>query len=120
MMMQFMPLLEETKMEMYTQLMDITMPIFKDRTVIILMVLITVFDNESDESVKRIKNGFLTLLKRYLKENTKNNVDFDMQNVIKCFNTLPKFYKIFKEMRKESEKSKHNIISCRKSIIQRC
>jgi len=120
MMMQFMPLLEETKMEMYTQLMDITMPIFKDRTVIILMVLITVFDNESDESVKRIKNGFLTLLKRYLKEHTKNNVDFDMQNVIKCFNTLPKFYKIFKEMGKEPEKSKHNIISCRKSIIQRC
>ena len=29
-MMQFMPLLEETKMEMYTELMACTMPIFKD------------------------------------------------------------------------------------------
>ena len=56
-MMQFMPLLEETKMEMYTELMACTMPIFKDRTVLILMVLITVFDLESDESVKRIRMG---------------------------------------------------------------
>ena len=105
-MMQFMPLLEETKMEMFTELMSCTMPIFKDRSVLILMVLITVFDLESDESVKRIKNGFLTILRRYLQEHTKNDVDFDMQNVMKCITALPRVYKIFKEMRPENKTQK--------------
>jgi hypothetical protein len=100
-MMQFMPLLEETKMEMFTELMDCSKPIFKDRSVLILMVLITVFDLETDESVKRIKNGFLTILRRYFQEHSKNDVDFDMQNVMKCISALPRFYKIIKEMKSQ-------------------
>ena len=68
MVMQFMPLPEETKLKMCLQLMDCSMPIFKDRKVIILMILITVFDLDNEENVKRIKNGFLNILKSYLKE----------------------------------------------------
>ena len=86
-------------MEMFTELMSCAMPIFKDRSVLILMVLIAVFDLESDESVKRIKNGFLTILRRYLQEHTKNDVDFDLQNVMKCIAALPRVYKIIKQMR---------------------
>ena len=98
MMMQFMPLLEETKMEMYTELMNIVMPIFKDRTVIMLMALVRLFESENDESIKRMRNRFYTLLEGYVQETTKNDVGFDMQHVNKCFNILPKFYKIFKDM----------------------
>ena len=90
-------------MEMYTELMACTMPIFKDRTVLILMVLITVFDLESNESVKRIKNGFLTILCRYLQEHGLNDVDFDMQNIINCISALPRVYKLFKEMSRVEE-----------------
>ena len=98
MMMQLMPLLEETKMEMCTELMDIMMPMFKDRTVIMLMALVRLFESENDESIKRIKNRFLNILEVHVQETTKNDVGFDMQLVNKCFNTLPKFYKIFKDM----------------------
>ena len=108
-MMEFMPLLEETKLEMYTELMSCTMPIFKDRTVLILMVLITVFDLDSDKSVKLINNGFMNILLRYLQEHTKNDVDFDMQNILKCITALPRLHKMFKEMKMKPEKtnSKH-------------
>ena len=67
------------------------------------MVLITVFDLESDESVKRIKNGFLTILRRYLQEHGLNDVDYDMQNIINCITALPRVYKLFKEMSREPE-----------------
>ena len=70
------------------------------------MVLITVFDLESDESVKRIKNGFLTILRRYLQEHGLNDVDFEMKNIIHCISALPRVYKLFKEMSLEPEKTK--------------
>ena len=99
MMMQFMPLLEETKLEMYTELMNCTMAVFKDKTVLILIVLITIFDLQSDDRINRIRDSYLIILKRYLVKNTKNNADFDMKNILKCIKTLPKVYKIFKDMR---------------------
>ena len=102
MMIQFMPLLEETKLEMYTELMLVAMPIFKDKTVLILMVLITIFDLECNESVKRLRNGYLAMLRRYLMENTKNDVEFDMQSILKCIRALPKIYKIFTDMGKKA------------------
>ena len=98
MMMQFMPLLEETKMEMYTELMEIVMPIFKNRTVIMLMALVRLFESENDESIKRMKNRFLALLEGCVQETTKNDVGFYMQHMNKCFDILPKFYKIFEDM----------------------
>ena len=70
------------------------------------MVLITAFDLDGDKSVKRIKNGFLTILLRYLQEHTKNDVDFVMQNVQKCITALPRVYKMFKEMNMEPEQTK--------------
>ena len=103
MLMQFMPLLEETKLELYTEFMGLTFPIFKDKTVITLMLLITVFDHESDERVKRIRNGFLSILHGYLQDHTQNYVDFDMQNIIRCITALPRVYRIFKELKEEPD-----------------
>ena len=98
MLMQSMPMQEMTKTEFVTELMAFTMPIFKDRCVFILMVLITIFDLESGLCVKRIQNRFLTFLRKYLQEHSKNDVNFDMQNVTKCIAALPRIYKIFQEM----------------------
>ena len=85
-------------MEMYTELMEIVMPIFKNRTVIMLMALVRLFESENDESIKRMKNRFLSLLEGCVQETTKNDVGFYMQHMNKCFDILPKFYKIFEDM----------------------
>ena len=105
-MMDFMPMLEETKLEMYIEMTACTMPIFKDRTVLILMVLITVFDLDSDDTVKCVHNMFLNILRRYLEEHTKNEVDFEMKNIQNCITALPRVYKIFKGMNIERDKTK--------------
>ena len=102
MVMQFMPLLEETKLELYTEFMGLTLPIFKDKTVITLMLLITIFDHEGDARVKQIKKGFLAILHGYLEEHTVNFDDFDMKNITRCITALPRVYRIFKEIRVES------------------
>ena len=94
--MQFMPIPEETKYGMYTQLAESSMPVFKDRTVFILMVLLTVFDLESDESVRKLRTRFLSILRRYLEENTKNYVDYDMDRIIKCTKNLSLIHKILR------------------------
>ena len=87
-------MLEETKLELFTELECLTLPIFKDKSVITLMLLITVFDHESDERVKQIRNGFLSLLHVYLKEHTQNDVALDMQNIIRCVTALPRVLRI--------------------------
>ena len=70
------------------------------------MILITMFDLDSDETVKRIKNRFLNILTNYLGEHTKNDVGFDMQNINKCINALLSINRIFKEMT-EPEETQH-------------
>ena len=94
--MQFLPIPEETKFGMHTFLAESSMPIFKDRTIFILVVLLTVFESESDQIVIKIRNRFLTILRQYLLENTKNFADFDMTKVIQCTESLPRIYKIMR------------------------
>ena len=72
-MMQFMPLLEETKIEMYSELVECQMPILRDKNIIILMIIITVFDLDSVPSVRRIKNFFINILRTYIAEKSANN-----------------------------------------------
>jgi len=96
-MMQFMPLLEETKIEMYSELVECQMPILRDKNIIILMIIITVFDLDSVPSVRSIKNFFINILRTYIAEKSANNPEFEMCNVQKCFSTLPKIHAIFKD-----------------------
>ena len=103
MVMQFMPLLEETKLELYTEFMGLTLPLLKDKTVITLMLLITVFDLESDERVKRINNVFLSILQRYLEEHTVNTVSSDMQNIVRCSSALPRLGRLLSELREDKD-----------------
>ena len=110
-----MPVQEETKLKMFLEIMACSMPIFKDKTVIILMILISVFDLEGDLSVKRIRNGFIGILRRYLEEITNNDVEFEMRNIFQCINGLSKLDSIFKDM-KNSSKSQGKIISDGKGV----
>ena len=105
-MMDCMPMLEETKLEMNIEMTTCTMPIFKDRAVLILMVISTVFDLDSDDTVICVHNMFLNILRRYLEEHTKNEIDFEMKNIQNCITALPRVYKIFKGMNMETDKTK--------------
>ena len=105
--MHYMTIPEESKLSLYTELYSCTMPILQDKTVWIMMVLITIFDLDSDDKIKHLRDGFSTILKRYLEENTKSSVILDSQNIVNCINTLPKLARIFLEIKK-------NFSSCRK------
>ena len=94
--MQFMPIPEETKYGMYTQLAESSMPVFKDRTVFIMMVLLTVFDLGSDENVRKLRTRFLSILRTYLEENTNNYVDYDLERIIKCTKSMSTIHKILR------------------------
>ena len=95
---QFMPLLEETKVEMYGALRDCTKSIFSDKKIIIMMVLITVFDLESDQSVNRLNQYFLNILRTYIERHSKNGVDHDMKSIFTCISALPRLHRLLAEM----------------------
>ena len=97
-MMQLMPMLEKTKLELHTEMANLSIPIFRDKIVIILMILITVFEDESDQSVRLLKNQLLLLLKRHVKKQTKNNFYVDMKNVSKCIKYLKSMFKIINKV----------------------
>ena len=104
-MMQYMPLSEEMKLEMFKEMLPCCMPIFRDRTVFIFMLLLAVFDQDGDKSITIIKDNLLSILSRYLREKTTNNVSFDVQNIMKCVETLPRLLRIFLDM-KELQKQR--------------
>ena len=104
-MMQYMPLPEEMKLEMFKEMLPCCMPIFRDRTVFIFMLLLAVFDQDGDKSITIIKDNLLSILSRYLREKTTNNVSFDVQNIMKFVETLPRLLRIFLDM-KELQKQR--------------
>ena len=102
-MMQYMPLPEEMKLEMFKELLPCCMPIFRDRSVLIFMLLLAVFDQDGDRRITNIKENLLSILSRYLQEKTKNDVSFDLQNIIKCVESLPRLLRIFLDMKELQE-----------------
>ena len=109
-MMQYMPLPEEMKLEMFTQLISCCMPIFRDRTVLIFMLLLAVFDQDGEKQIENIRENLLSVLSRYLQEKTKNDVSFDIQNIIKCVETLPRLLRIFLDMSMMQEQKLKQIL----------
>jgi hypothetical protein len=67
------------KLEMFKELLPCCMPIFRDRTVFIFMLLLAVFDQDGDSSITNIKENLLSILSRYLQEKTKHDVSFDFR-----------------------------------------
>ena len=98
-MMQYMPLPEEKKLEMFKELLPCCMPIFNDRIVLIFMLLLAVFDQDGDKSIMNIRESLLAILTRYLQEKTKSDASIDLQNIIKCVKTLPRLLRIFLDLK---------------------
>ena len=89
-----MPLLEETKKEMYRTLLDCTSPIFRDKNIIILMILITMFQLDSNPSINHLQTFYFNILRAYVEEHTKNDVHYDLKNISNCILALPRLQKL--------------------------
>ena len=98
-MLQYMPLPEDTKFEMVKTLLSCCQHIFSDITVIIFMLLLTIFDQDGDKHVGNIRQHLLSKLSLYLQENSDNHVSLDLHSIIKCIKTLPRMLRILLEMR---------------------
>jgi len=104
-MMQFMPLSEEAKLELYTELLEWAMPVFKDRTILSLMILLSIFDLEFDDKIKQMRNYFFSILRCYLESKRNQCADFDMSSIMGCISSLQKIHTIFKTMGSERNKA---------------
>ena len=104
-MMQFMPLSEESKLELYTELLEWTMPVFQDKTILSLMILLSIFDLDFDDKVKKLRNYFFSILRCYLESKKNQCVDFDMNSIMGCISSLQKIHTIFKNMGSERNKA---------------
>ena len=94
-MLQFLPLPEDHKLQMSTSLLETYMPVFQNKTVFILMVLLVMLDTEEQEEVGRIKKKIHTLLERYLSKCRKNSVEMEMKNIVRCIKSLPDMHALF-------------------------
>merc|ERR550519_848219 len=98
--MNYLPLPEETKLEVFKELMSCCDPIFKDRTVFIILFLISLFDQDQNQNIRQIKENLFSMLVRYLEEKSNCDVFIEMQNINRCLKTLPRLLEIFTHMAK--------------------
>ena len=99
-MMQHMPISEDMKLEMLTELLTCYRPIFRDQTVLIFMVLLAVFDEPENKAISSIKDHLLSLLGTYLKDKEYVGCG-EMKNIMDCIKTLPRLLNIFLRIRRE-------------------
>ena len=64
---------------------------------LILMVLLVMCGGEGHSTVDRIRKSIQHMLARYLQKNSKNYVQFELQNIAKCIESLPRLASIFSE-----------------------
>ena len=95
-MLQNMAVSEKTKEALYKEIFSCTFPILRDRTVLILTILLTIFDQVHDEKIEQLKDDFSTLLQRYLEEKEQS-----METISACINNLHKVCQIFKDLKRE-------------------
>lgn len=107
-MVNFMPLPEKLKIEMFEELMHCCMPIFRDRTVLILMILLVIFDEDGNRSIAKIKENLLSILRRYLIRKSETNDEPNINNIINCVQTLPRLRRIFLDMKELRQKTAIN------------
>ena len=98
-MVNFMPLPEEMKLEMFKELMPYCMPTFRDRTILVFMLLLTIFDQDGDKGVEKVKNTLLYILTRYLKVKSESDAHSTIHNIIECVRNLPRLLRIFLGMK---------------------
>ena len=97
-----MPLSEMEKLELYKNLMSCMVMVLKDRTVFILVSVIIILSDEENACVLRLKNGFVTLLRKYLLSKSENNIEETMNMIFACINTLPVIRESFAKILSDS------------------
>ena len=97
-MVNFMPLTEEMKLGMFKELMPCSMPIFRDRTILIFMLLLAIFDEDTDKSIVKIRDTLMSILRKYLKQKSETEALSNIHSIINCVKTLPRLLKIFLDM----------------------
>jgi len=108
-MVSFMPISEEEKFDLYTNFMKCLMATLKDKSVYVLMLLITVFDGGAEGSAaSRLRKNFQTMLSRYLLEKCKASFDEDIMKVYEVMAILPELAKPFRRIKYVSEILKSN------------
>ena len=94
-MLQFLPISEDNKLEMSVCLLGSCMPIFQNKTVLILMVMLVMCDMEGQALVSKMKQNIYSMLARYLESTGLSNVEWEMKNIGRCIQTLPDMYRLF-------------------------
>merc|ERR1712226_708326 len=80
----------ETRKEMLELIQRNTIPLHSPRCVHMIMVLLTVFgSDDNDESVRRIHQTALSMLRNHLMAHSRQP-DSDMQRILLCVEALPK------------------------------
>eukprot|EP00090_Calanus_glacialis_P010437 TRINITY_DN18821_c0_g1_i1.p1 TRINITY_DN18821_c0_g1~~TRINITY_DN18821_c0_g1_i1.p1 ORF type:complete len:256 (-),score=48.58 TRINITY_DN18821_c0_g1_i1:68-796(-) len=87
---------QETKEAPYKEFFSCTFPILRDRTVLILTILLTIFDQVHDEKIEQLKDDLSTLLQRYLEEKEQS-----METISTCIDNLHKVCQIFKDLKRD-------------------
>jgi predicted CopG family antitoxin len=95
-MLQNMSMSQETKEALNTEIFSSTFPILRDRTVLILTILLTIFDQVHDEKIEQLKDNFSTLLQRYLEKKEQS-----MDPISICINNLHQACQIFKDLTRD-------------------
>ena len=84
---------------MFKELMPCSMPIFRDRTILIFMLLLAILDQDANKSVAKIKDTLLSMLRRYLKQKSESDALSNIHNIINCVRNLPRLLRIFLGMK---------------------
>ena len=90
-MIRFSPLAEHQKQETLNSMFSCAHPILADPTVFVLMLMITIFNDENKPEIGIIQQQYWTMLRRYLITNNNYNLDLeDAVNIVQnCLARLP-------------------------------
>ena len=104
-----MPVPDDQRFSFHLKVFENCSPLFGDKTVILLMLIYVVFNNEEDWNIRyeeltyhllyllfsQIRRRILSLLERHLHSTSQNGVSFEMQNVKYCTDTLQSLSEVF-------------------------
>jgi len=98
------PCSEETKLEMFNKMSSHVNPVFTDRSVHMMMVVLALFHSEDpDESVRRIHEVALAMLRSYLRANH-GEADYSTTRILRCVSDLPAIMRLRNKMIEEGER----------------
>jgi len=97
------PASQETRLELINKMSTHVNPVFTDRSVHMMMVVLALFHSEDqDESVRRIHEVALAMLRSYLRANH-GEADYSTARILRCVSDLPAIMRLRNKMIEEGE-----------------